>query len=639
MPVVMLCRPAMMATLLTAAVIAGSHSSQAATTKRELTPADAIATVRIMQNQLVPGEPVDTGEISPDGNRYLLRLAYGDVSRNGVWVDLITGRLDSMASALHPVRCAHLFTSGLGSPIAHEGAEGYSLPSNLVRWVNNHEVAFLWNDAHQVRQVMSVNLITCKDAFLTHSPTPVFSFGIAPNGTLLYDAKVPRPPSASSRLWAQGFTVSDASDAWSILNGNVDGANVLDADYNNTWLVSSPHKSVRAVDMIGRRVDRTNPNFREISVSPTGRFALTNVGVYVTPDAWSRYADSALQSLFQVNKTMLARIPLSFALIDLQVGTSRLLWDAPKGFHAQILWAPRRNSPRAESSGSGSPRDNPQDDVVLLAPTFLPLAANDPAGLAGAAAAEVNVATGHYTILPIDLRSRAIVNAVWLSADCIEIHSTDLLGGDSRAQRFNRRGDAWEIADPGDAASDAQREQPQSTIKIDTRQFLNSPPQVFAVDPASGDSHLILDPNPHLQEVFKLGKVERISGKLPTGQQWLGQLIYPADYIPGRKYPLIIQSLYGKAWAEEEFTLDGSWGGSGMGLGPSGYASYPGQLLATRNIAVLELEVLHPSTGVKEAEDYQLAFETAAEQLSSSGLIDRSKVALAGFSRHRRRQL
>jgi len=71
-----------------------------------------------------------------------------------------------------------------------------------------------------------------------------------------------------------------------------------------------------------------------------------------------------------------------------------------------------------------------------------------------------------------------------------------------------------------------------------------------------------------------------------------------------------------------------------MGLGPSALASYPGQLLATRSIAVLQLAVVHPSSGVGQAEDYQLAFETLADQLSASGLADRNKIALDGFSRN-----
>ena len=71
-----------------------------------------------------------------------------------------------------------------------------------------------------------------------------------------------------------------------------------------------------------------------------------------------------------------------------------------------------------------------------------------------------------------------------------------------------------------------------------------------------------------------------------------------------------------------------------MGLGPSDFPSYPGQLLASRNIAVLQLELLHPSGGVHEAEQHQLEFETVAEELSRSGLIDRDKIALVGFSRN-----
>jgi dipeptidyl aminopeptidase/acylaminoacyl peptidase len=163
---------------------------------------------------------------------------------------------------------------------------------------------------------------------------------------------------------------------------------------------------------------------------------------------------------------------------------------------------------------------------------------------------------------------------------------------------------------------------------------LNSPPHIFAVDARGGEERLILDTNPHLLERFKLGRVERLSGVLANRRQWIGQLIYPADYEAGQHYPLVIQSLYGHGFGPEEFSLDGFWGANGMGLGPSAFAAYPGQLLATRNIAVLQLAVVHPSSGVGQAEDYQLAFETLAEQLSASGLADRNKIALDGFSRN-----
>ena len=71
-----------------------------------------------------------------------------------------------------------------------------------------------------------------------------------------------------------------------------------------------------------------------------------------------------------------------------------------------------------------------------------------------------------------------------------------------------------------------------------------------------------------------------------------------------------------------------------MGLGPSDIPSYLGQLLATRNIAVVNLEVIHFGQGMQEAEDYRLAYEAVAKQLIDSGLADERKIALDGFSQN-----
>ena len=599
--------------LCTAAAVLSTPSAHAVDTKRELTPADAIATVRVMQNQVRPGSAIDDADAtSPDGKRYLIRLSYGDPKRNGTWVDLVTGRLDSLASASRPITCAHLFTTGLGSTQAIDTADFDPHPSNLVRWLNNHEVALLWTDDHRLRQILSVDLDTCKPRFLTHSPTPVFSFGVAVNGTLLIDAQAPRT-STAPHLWAQGFTVSDSSDGWAILKGRIDGVNEQDLVFNSQWFIQDKNASPRPLSIDGRRIDRTNPTLRDIIVAPNSRFALLGVGVQSTPDEWSRYPDTNLQSDIEVNRTSPNTAPLSFALIDLKRGTSRSLWSAPKGFRCQARWSPNSAS-------------------VLLAPTFLPLETNDAAGLVGSGAVEVNVRTDQYSVLPVDLRSRIVTSLAWRGADSVEIRSTDLLDADARTERFQKIADQWQLIASGDATTDTRDTATPSPIRIEVRQTLNTPPQIVAVDAATGDSRLVLNPNPHLLTRFKLGRVTRLSGTLPSGHPWLGQLMYPADYIPGRRYPLVIQTTYGKAWGEPEFSLDGSWGASGMGLGPSFYAAYPGQLLATRNIAVLELEVLHLPWGPGQAEEFQLAVETLAEQLSSSGLVDRDKVALTGFS-------
>jgi len=602
--------------LLAAAFLAAQFSSIASPIeeagKRELTPADAIATVRVMQNQLYSGQRVSDAGTSPDGHRYLIRLAYGDVERNGVWMDLLTGRLDSLDAAAHPRRCAHLLTTGLGSATSGQSADADPAPANFIRWLDDTHVAFLWSDSHARRQVMAVDLNNCKRSFLTASPTDVFSFASTAAGALLINTQIPRPDGNSRQLWAQGFTVKDSSDGFSILNGAIDGANWVGLNLESRWFILSPG-ATRSVDIAGNRVDVSNPFYREISVSPSGRYAVVGVAPTTTPHDWAEYQDPSLQRLLKFNETSVIRTPLSYALIDLHTGTNSPLWNSPKPFGCQVRWSP-------------------EGDTILLAPTFLPQNADSSAGLKGTAAVVLDVPTGLYGVLPLDMSGRTVVSAEWSSPIVIQIDTTDEFGADPQTQRFTRDHGIWQALRTADLPLGAPTR--ASPIHIEIRQSLNSPPKVFGVDARSGTERLILDTNPHLLERFKLGRVERLSGTLPNQKQWIGQLIYPADYQPGKRYPLVIQSLYGHGFGPEEFTLDGFWGDNGMGLGPSAFASYPGQLLATRNIAVLQLAVVHRSSGVGEAEDYQLAFETLAEQLSASGLADRNKIALDGFSRN-----
>jgi len=598
------------AALIAAAIFSPPDSAHAGTTgeKRELTPADAMTTVRVIENQLALGERVDSGVTSPDGKRYLLRLIHGDAKHNGVWMDLLTGSLDSLESAALPKPCGHFFTTGLGSIQSDHEADADPVPSNLIHWITATQVAFLWTDANGIRQVMSVDVTTCKSRFVTHSATEVFSFMFTPDGSLLFDAQVPRTIGASQHLWKRGFTIQDASDGWSILKGQIDGSDA-NSYFDNTWFIRSKDVT-RPVDIGGQRTDRTNPNYRDLFLSHSGRFALIDVGIAGIPSGWEQYSNPTLQGLLNFDQSVPGRLPLRYALIDLKTGESRMLWAAPRAFRGQAAWAPN-------------------SETLLLAPSFLPPSANDPLGRSGNAAAELDARSGQYRILPVDLTSRTVTSSEWLSPTLIEIRSIGDFAQDPRIERLVLEDGHWRLAadtDPKPSASAA--------IYLETRQSPNRPPQVFAVESSTGQSRLVLDPNPNLLDEFKLGRVERLSGALSNGKQWVAQLIHPADYTPGKRYPLVIQSYYGHPFGPEDFSLDGTWGTVGMGLGPSMYAAYPGQLLATRNIAVLTLEVLHFGTGSEQDDDYQLAFESLAKQLVASGLADEHKIALAGFSRN-----
>jgi dipeptidyl aminopeptidase/acylaminoacyl peptidase len=599
---------------LTALTLLATQSSVSAP-KRELTPADAVATVRVLENQL-PGSANTNEHISPDGRRYLLRLAYGDLKRNGVWMDLYTGSLDSLDAA-QPRLCAHLFTTGLGSTTTASSADEDAEPSNEIRWVGNTQIALLWSDARNTRQVLEVNLNSCKRRWLTHAVSNVYSFTITPDGTLLFNAQAPEAKSRSTQLWKSGFTVDESANGWSILEGRIDGTS-YEAIMQNSWFIQSP-QSLRSVKIGNALLDPTVPYDREVSASPGNRYAIITVAGPRPPEDWDHYINPGLQRNVATNRTarsLEALIPIRDALIDLREATSRMLWNAPQSWRGRPHWSPK-------------------GDHLLLAPTFLPPDDNHPLGLTGNAAAVLDVTTGNYRVLPTDLTDRNIVRAQWQNSTTIEVSTTSQLGNDLRTERFVLTEGQWQRGSPNDgdpADTDATPHKPR--IDIQTRQSLNAPPQIFAVDPRNGAERLLIDTNPHLLDTFKLGRVERMSGKLSNGKEWIAQLMYPADFQAGKTYPLVIQSMYGRTFGPENFSLLDSWGNSGLGLGPSNLAAYPGQLLATRNIAVLQLSTVGHSPDDQQGAEYQLAFETLAEQLSATGLIDRNKIALDGFSQN-----
>jgi hypothetical protein len=591
------------------AILAAAASAKAAGAPRELTPADAVATVRIMQNEIGTGQDIDNFA-SPDGKRYLVRLVYGDVERNGVWMDLLTGPLNSLESAAHPKRCAHLFTTGLGSLTSGRSAEADPNATNVMRWIDATHVSFLWSDSHAIRQIMSVNLTTCKHQFATRESSDVFSFLAVPQGPLLLNVQVPPPRGVVERLWAHGFTIGDTTDGLSILQGHVEDGSFVATLYKNAWSIQS-HGHAKSININGSPFDATNPYQRDLSAGPTGRYAVAWIGIGARPQGWEQYSSPGLQSVLTEYDGKIL-VPVRYAVFDLRTADSHMLWDAPLSWRGQKQWSPNA-------------------DVFLLAPTYLPVDSNNPLGLSGNAAATVDVSSGKYHVLPIDLTERSVLEAKWLSPSEIAIASTNSLGTDSQTQRFTRSDDGWVQAAPSEKPNTLPS--PTARIRLETRQSLITPPQIFAVDTLTGASRLILDPNPRLSTNFKLGRTERISGTLSNGRPWIAQLIYPADYQPGVRYPLVIQSDYGNtAFATEEFSLTGTWADGGSGLGPTPFACYPGQGLATRNIAVLVLKVLHTTGGFEEADDRQLGFETLARQLVASGLADENKIALDGFS-------
>lgn len=578
---------------------------------RPLTAEAAIETTRFMKDSSSISDinPHGVVSISPDGKRYAGRIVRGDVERDGVEIEFFEGSLSSIGSAAQPRSVARFFSTGLGSGARDTGPHLDSLMSS-IKWIGNHRIAFLLSDGSGVRQVAALDLDTGEKEILTHHPTNVLTFDANEDKLVVYNAEAPRHVMPSTELLKQGFVVPDHTDAYNLFRGDLSGNSMLDELWATEWFMQRGAFSEPVMLRVAGR--ETAPDKRhQVVLSPNGRFALMNTNAPQTPAEWGRYTDSNLTNSIKAanlgRRNGAERHVHQLFVVDLLRKSSRPLWNAASLISlSQMQWSP-------------------DSSHVLLAPAFLPADSEDERGLAGRAAAIVNVATGQYEQLSIDVRWYEVKAVRWLGND--EVSIVEGKPNALRRHSFKKTGTAWHVVDDGSRLPALDRAR---KVRIELREDLNTPPRLFAVNPRTDKRKLILDPNPNLTTRYRLGRVEKIDGRLRGGELWEALLFYPVGYSKNRRYPLVIQSVYSSD-VVEAFTL---YGDQDVGLGPAQLAPYPGQVLANRGIAVLNLNVRMPAGGPAEARLRREAFEQTAEHLVASGLVDRTKVGLAGFSRN-----
>jgi dipeptidyl aminopeptidase/acylaminoacyl peptidase len=115
--------------------------------------------------------------------------------------------------------------------------------------------------------------------------------------------------------------------------------------------------------------------------------------------------------------------------------------------------------------------------------------------------------------------------------------------------------------------------------------------------------------------------VEEINWKDRTGRSVSGGLYLPPDYIPGKRYPVVIQT---HGFDPKAFVIDGNH-----------ITASAAQPLAGKGIVVLQMnDIFYDSLDTpQESERAMSAYENAVEYLDQKGIIDRSRVGLVGFSR------
>lgn len=580
---------------------------------RPLTSTDAFATTRFMpvERRFMPAESSENlVSVSPDGRRYVIRLVRGDPQKHGLWVDVWSGSLDSLQEAV-PARVAHLFSTGrgvrgYGGPAAD--SQAYKSP---ITWVDNRKVAFLFSDEREIRQVVTVDLLSKRTVFVTHGRMQVQSFDMAPNGTLVYLGDLPQPPKGPPPT--NGFVVPERSDAMAIAEGYFDGSTIQSRAAHAVWFVQQPRAGAQRVVFAGRANDGGYAPRQQVNVSPDGAHAIVTAPAKSVPVEWDGYLGRTAGY-----KIPLERDEFNAAHVDpagVEAGDIRQLYLLDVHAHtATPLW--NAVAPIGDWQGSWSPDGR----HVVLTPIPIPMAEQTEVRV-DVQTVVFDVSTGEHSVL---FGSETPDRVAWINSEEFAVESH---GKEQLRVCYVLTGGGWQPRACTDLRDQATM---LSKIKVQVKQDLNTPPKLVAVDERSAEERVLMDPNPTLQSSFALGKVESMQGVLSTGEHWTASLTLPVHYVPGERFPLVIQQ-QGGAVPTDKFTLYG-WAAE-SGLGPVTIASYAAQVLAGRGIAVLEFNSQAKYGSPSEAETTQRGFEELANKIVADGIADRQRIGVSGFSR------
>lgn len=180
---------------------------------------------------------------------------------------------------------------------------------------------------------------------------------------------------------------------------------------------------------------------------------------------------------------------------------------------------------------------------------------------------------------------------------------------------WRSRGTSW-IEDPGAAKKLRPR------LELEIREGLNDAAVLAAVDPGSGNSRVIFNPNPQLADIA-LGSATVYYWKDSHGRENIGGLVLPADYKPGRRYGLVLQT-------HGFYPIRGGFLRAGVSE-----TSNAGRALAGRDLIVLQVREPYPDRTLNWHDSIEFGMDVylaAIDKLAADGLVDPMRVGISGYS-------
>jgi hypothetical protein len=556
-------------------------------TKRPVTVADSIQMTRLGDPSYTGGAPSKglVAKFSPDGKQFVVVLKKGNLEANTNEYSLVLFQTAEVFRSPKPRSLVSLASSSNRPAIDN------------VRWLDDNDtILFLGERPGEETALYSVKCGSKELKKLTNHATCLTSFVTSARGEeIVFAAKSPVTTLLTDRVARNGIAVTSE---WvtDLIRGSSGGKD----DDDHILFTKQLGEEVETKIATQGRILSSLP---EMSLSPDGAYLLLQTMATHVSTTWSQYEDKFLRSNIRITGPQGSTTNVyQYELVDMGTGASEVLFDAPigGGFGSDMAWS-------ADSTS------------VVVSNVHLPLNVGD--------ASELALRKAHTFLAEFKIPSRQFVKishqdlklVTWDAKTgyvaCDVGQSGTSEGKPASKAYFRKNGETWSKASAPELT--AARLLPE--IVLD--EGMNTPPHVVAVNPATGRKSMLMDLNPQFQNLA-LARVEGITWQAGHGTEVKGRLYWPPDYVPGKKYPLVIQT---HGWTSDRFWMDGPF-----------TTAFAAQALAGNGFFVLQVAEpgdWHVTDTPKEVLLAMAAYESAIDNLDRKGLIDRNRVGIIGFSR------
>jgi dipeptidyl aminopeptidase/acylaminoacyl peptidase len=552
---------------------------------RAVTMADVVGLTTLGDPEYAAGGTAKdrVAQFSPDGKRFVVVLRKGNLQDNTNEFSILLWNTANVFRSPRPDTLLVMASSSNRPAIDH------------ITWLaDNETLVFLGERPGELTQLYRFNVRTRALERLTHHPTNLIAYSVTRTAAkIVYTAEAP----------SNGFFHDEKARR----NGVVVATQFLGdllTDHSARDSVQLYLKERGKPSWELKPTGQLSPWYSLPFLAPDGNSVVVATAAAAAPPAWREYSAAAIR--LRLERRHGSGPLFVYRLIDTRAGQSGTLLDAPLDYYSNAAWSPDSRS-------------------VVLSGVFLPLD--------GTNAEERKARRGRSFTIEVGVASGGLVK---VSEDNLRVLSWDTRTneaafqvGEPASYRYDakilmrRAGAGWERVErtaPGGRA----------VLDVSIEEDFDLPPTIFVIDSGSRQKNLLLDPNPQLREL-QLGRVEETTWRAKDGRGLKGGLFYPIHYVPGKRYPLVIQTH--AWWGHRRFHLDGPWSDN--------YAAQP---LAGKDIMVLQMDEeedkANPLDAVadvwntkQEAPRALGAYEAAIDYLDVKGLIDRARVGLVGFSR------